>query len=103
MRNILNRIAVLIVTLCVFLTGARSFSAVAAEENKTASGVLEDLSKDASFNSANYPSAAKDYSLQIIQLAVRVGYKAYVMLGVVCRYAKIVVHNGFLLLYVVFC
>lgn len=69
MRSILNRIAVLIVALCVFLTGAQSFSAVAAEENKTASGVIEDLSKDASFSVENYPSAAKDYSLQIIQLA----------------------------------
>ena len=71
MRVFLNRIAVLIVTLCVFLTGAQSFSAVAAEsENeKTASGVLEDLSKDASFSAENYPSSAKDCSLQIIQLA----------------------------------
>ena len=71
MRKILNRIAVLIVTLCVFLTGAQSFSAVAAvdENEKTASDVLEDLSKDASFSAANYPAAAKDYSLQIIQLA----------------------------------
>lgn len=71
MRSVFNRIAVLIVTLCVFLTGAQSFSAVAAEsENeKTASGVLEDLSKDASFSAENYPSSAKDYSLQIIQLA----------------------------------
>lgn len=71
MRVFLNRIAVLIVTLCVFLTGAQSFSAVAAEnENeKTASGVLEDLSKDASFNTANYPSNAKDYSLSVMQLA----------------------------------
>ena len=69
MRVFLNRIAVLIVTLCVFLTGAQSFSAVAAEENKTASGVIEDLSKDASFNAANYPSNAKDYSLSVMQLA----------------------------------
>ena len=71
MRSILNKIVVLIVTLCVFLTGAQSFSAVAAEsENeKTASGVLEDLSKDASFNAANYPSNAKDYSLSVMQLA----------------------------------
>ena len=71
MRVFLNRIAVLIVTLCVFLTGAQSFSAVAAEsENeKTASGVLEDLSKDASFNATNYPSNAKDYSLSVMQLA----------------------------------
>ena len=69
MRVFFNRIAVLIVTLCVFLTGAQSFSAVAAEENKTASGVIEDLSKDASFNAANYPSNAKDYSLSVMQLA----------------------------------
>lgn len=71
MRSILNKIVVLIVTLCVFLTGAQSFSAVAAEsENeKTASGVLEDLSKDASFNATNYPSNAKDYSLSVMQLA----------------------------------
>ena len=69
MRVFLNRIAVLIITLCVFLTGAQSFSAVAAENEKTASGVLEDLSKDASFSAENYPSSAKDYSLQIIQLA----------------------------------
>ena len=71
MRSNLNKIVVLIVTLCVFLTGAQSFSAVAAEsENeKTASGVLEDLSKDASFNAANYPSNAKDYSLSVMQLA----------------------------------
>ena len=71
MREILGRIAVFIVTLCVFLTGAQSFSAVAAEsENeKTASGVLEDLSKDASFNAANYPSNVKDYSLSVMQLA----------------------------------
>ena len=71
MRVFFNRIAVLIVTLCVFLTGAQSFSAVAAEsENeKTASGVLEDLSKDVSFNAANYPSNAKDYSLSVMQLA----------------------------------
>ena len=69
MRSVFNRIAVLIITLCVFLTGAQSFSAVAAEENKTASGVIEDLSKDASFNAANYPSNAKDYSLSVMQLA----------------------------------
>lgn len=71
MRVFLNRISVVIVTLCVFLTGAQSFSAVAAEsENeKTASGVLEDLSKDVSFNTENYPSNAKDYSLSVMQLA----------------------------------
>ena len=80
MREILNRIAVLIVTLCVFLTGAQSFSAVAAknENEKTASGVIEDLGKDASFNAANYPSNAKNYSLQIIQLAESVDKELFV-------------------------
>ena len=47
----------------------QSAANVAFAEGKTASGVLEDLSKDDSFNAANYPSAAKNYSLQIIQLA----------------------------------
>ena len=71
MRVFLNRIAVLIVTLCVFLTGAQSFSAVAAEsENeKTASGVLEESPAEDSFNTENYPSNAKDYSLSVMQLA----------------------------------
>ena len=69
MRVFLNRIAVLIITLCVFLTGAQSFSAVAAENEKTASEVFEDLSKDSSFNAENYPSNAKDFSLSVMQLA----------------------------------
>ena len=47
----------------------QSAANVAFAEDKTASGVLEDLSKDASFNEANYPSNAKDYSLSVMQLA----------------------------------
>ena len=33
------------------------------------SAVLDDLKKDTSFNTENYPTKADDYSLQIIQLA----------------------------------
>ena len=69
MRDFLNRIAVLCVTLCVFVTGMQSVANVAFAEGKTASGVLEDLSKDASFNAENYPSNAKDFSLSVMQLA----------------------------------
>ena len=49
--------------------GMQSAANVAFAEDKTASGVLEDLSKDASFNAANYPSNAKDFSLSVMQLA----------------------------------
>ena len=49
--------------------GMQSAANVAFAEDKTASGVLEDLSKDASFNSANYPSNVKDFSLSVMQLA----------------------------------
>ena len=69
MRKALNKIAVLCVTLCVLFTGMQSAANVAFAEDKTASGVLEDLSKDASFNASNYPSNAKDFSLSVIQLA----------------------------------
>ena len=64
-----KRLAVLCVTLCVFFTGMQSVANVAFAEDKTATEVLEDLSKDKSFNSDNYPTKADDYSLQIIQLA----------------------------------
>ena len=47
----------------------QSVANVAFAEGKTASGVLEDLSKDASFNAENYPSNAKDFSLSVMQLA----------------------------------
>ena len=69
MRSILNRIAVLCVTLCVLFMGMQSAANVAFAEDKTASDVFEDLSKDSSFNAENYPSNAKDFSLSVMQLA----------------------------------
>lgn len=69
MRVFLNRIAVLCVTLCVLFMGMQSAANVAFAEDKTASDVFEDLSKDSSFNAENYPSNAKDFSLSVMQLA----------------------------------
>ncbi len=49
--------------------GMQSAANVAFAEDKTASDVFEDLSKDSSFNAENYPSNAKDFSLSVMQLA----------------------------------
>ena len=56
----------------------QSAANVAFAEDKTATEVLEDLSKDKSFNSDNYPLKTDDYSLQIIQLAESVNKELFV-------------------------
>ena len=73
-----KRLAVLCVTLCVFFTGMQSAANVAFAEDKTATEVLEDLSRDKSFNPDNYPTKTDDYSLQIIQLAESVDKELFV-------------------------
>lgn len=50
----------------------------ARAESITYSGVLEDLKKDSSFNSSDYPAKSDDYSLQIIQLAESVDKELFV-------------------------
>ncbi|MBE6645024.1 MAG: hypothetical protein E7612_06575 [Ruminococcaceae bacterium] len=62
--------------LCLALMitiGGEFFSALgikaSAAEAVTYSNVLDDLSKDSSFNPADYPAKADDYSLQVIQIA----------------------------------
>lgn len=65
----IKRLAVLCATLCLLFTGMQSAANVAFAEGKTATDVLEDLSRDKSFNPDNYPTKTDDYSLQIIQLA----------------------------------
>lgn len=55
--------------ICAVITTAAQTPLVARAESITYSGVMEDLKKDTSFKSENYPSKADDYSLQIIQLA----------------------------------
>ena len=73
-----KRLAVLCVTLCIFFTGMQSTANVAFAEDKTATGALEDLSRDTSFNQDNYPTKTDDYSLQIIQLAESVDKELFV-------------------------
>lgn len=73
-----KRLAVLCATLCIFFTGMQSAANVAFAEDKTATGVLEDLSRDTSFNPDNYPLKTDDYSLQIIQIAESVDKELFV-------------------------
>ena len=56
------------ITIGVEFFSALSIKASAAEA-VTYSNVLDDLSKDPSFNPADYPAIADDYSLQVIQIA----------------------------------
>ena len=74
----IKRLAVLCATLCLLFAGMQSAANVAFAEDKTATDVLEDLSKDKSFNSDNYPLKTDDYSLQIIQLAESVNKELFV-------------------------
>ena len=74
----IKRLAVLCATLCLLFTGMQSAANVAFAEDKTATDVLEDLSRDKSFNPDNYPTKTDDYSLQIIQLAESVDKELFV-------------------------
>lgn len=74
-------ISVLIAILSVFcavITTAAQTPLVVRAESITYSNVLDDLKKDNSFNSDNYPTKADDYSLQIIQLAESVNKELFV-------------------------
>ena len=64
--------------ICAVITTAAQTPLVARAESITYSGVMEDLKKDTSFKSENYPSKADDYSLQIIQLAESVDKELFV-------------------------
>ena len=62
--------------ILAFVLGARTvFTAVriprytAEAESVTYTNVLEDLRKDSSFDTGNYPANTTDYTLQVIQLA----------------------------------
>lgn len=52
----IKRLAVLCATLCLLFAGMQSAANVAFAEDKTATDVLEDLSRDKSFNKENYPT-----------------------------------------------
>ena len=65
-------LALLGILLCVFLLlffGAQSAYADDTQTTYTYTTVLEDLSKDSTFNAADYPNIEDDYSLQVIQIA----------------------------------
>ncbi len=47
-------------------------------ENVQYTSVLEDLQKDESFNEANYPAKAEDYSLNLIQIAESVNKELFI-------------------------
>lgn len=63
--------AALIAVIAIFTSWLSGWDnpAAYADTSKTYSDVLTDLQKDTSFNASNYPVVAKDYSLQIIQIA----------------------------------
>ena len=64
--------------VCAVITTAAQIPLVTRAESITYSEVLDDLKKDKSFNSSNYPLETDDYSLQIIQLAESVNKELFV-------------------------
>ena len=64
--------------VCAVITTAAQIPFAAMAESITYSDVLDDLKKDTSFNSSNYPLKTDDYSLQIIQLAESVDKELFV-------------------------
>lgn len=64
------RIIAIIIALVIFsLTSVGGIYAAADEGGIEYSDVLEDLQKDETFDETKYPENAKDYSLQLIQIA----------------------------------
>ena len=64
--------------VCAVITTAAQIPLTTRAESITYSDVLDDLNKDKSFNSSNYPLKTDDYSLQIIQLAESVDKELFV-------------------------
>ena len=74
MRRLLSLILAFIAYLGMGFTPTQAY----AETTKMYSGVLEDLTKDESFNVEDYPAVADDYSLQVIQIAESVNGELFV-------------------------
>ena len=66
-----------IAVFCTVFTAVQT-PVFARAESITYSNVLDDLKKDTSFKTENYPTKADDYSLQIIQLAESVNKELFV-------------------------
>ena len=65
----MKRLVSLLLALIAYLGMGFAPTLVCAEEEKVYSAVLEDLTKDESFQVEDYPAIADDYSLQVIQIA----------------------------------
>lgn len=67
---ILAALLALLLYVCIGLTcGGVAICYAATASNVVYTTALEDLQKDSSFKTSNYPEAANDYSIDIIQLA----------------------------------
>ncbi len=73
-KSIKHKILIAYVVLAMIIVSfaavfGMTFYVAPARAAETYSNVLDDLQKDANFNSNNYPANATDYSLQMIQVA----------------------------------
>ena len=68
---------VFVAVFCTVFTAVQT-PVIAKAESITYSGVLDDLKKDSSFRSDNYPEDTADYSLKVIQLAESVNKELFV-------------------------
>ena len=77
MTKAFKRIFAFVAGVCVMF-GVMQTPLISKAESVQYTLVSEDLSKDSSFNAANYPSKSNDYSVQIIQLAESVNKELFV-------------------------
>ncbi len=82
-------LAVMLLILPLFLTGAAGVTAFAAETGYT--GALEDLQKDENFNVEEYPDNAKDYSIQVIQIAESTAGELFIYTYQPCQKSRYIV------------
>ena len=77
MTKAFKRIFAFVAGVCVMF-GVMQTPLISKAKSVQYTSVSEDLSKDSSFNVANYPSKLNDYSVQIIQLAESVNKELFV-------------------------
>ena len=82
-------LAVMLLILPLFLTGAAGVTAFAAETDYT--DALEDLQKDENFNVEEYPDNAKDYSIQVIQIAESTAGELFIYTYQPCQKSRYIV------------
>ena len=81
LKNKLMRFAVLLFMVVLFfivLWGGHMTAPQAYAESTSYTNVLDDLRKDENFSPSAYPVVAKDYSLQVIQIAESTGGELFV-------------------------